>query len=156
MRTVAFILFTSLLAHADQPLTVKWSMLPGLCADREAVVTLQSGTRIEGRLLQVSPDTFSMEVVRSTNIADVAEGVHTLNRGQFKAMRIRNKRIAGRVWGTVLGVVATPYVLIPAGEASPYFILPAMLGAIGGGHMVGRAVDRRTYAVTILPDEPTP
>lgn len=156
MRTIAFILFTSLLAHADQPLTVKWSMLPGLCADREAIVTLQSGTRIEGRLLQVSPDAFSMEVVRSTNIADVAEGVHTLDRKQFKALRVRNKRIAGRVWGTVVGVVATPYMLVPAGQATRYLILPVMLGSIGGGHIVGRAIDRRAYAVAVLPDDATP
>lgn len=156
MRTIALLL-APMVVWAAAPLTVRWSMLPGLCADREIVVKLTTGTKIEGRLLRVAPASFSMEVVYSSNPKDVSEGVHTLDRARFQSLRYREKRIRGRIWGMLLVPVIASFAMAPmetkSGDA-PGAAAPIMLLAIGTGYMTGRAIDRRTYPVTILPDEP--
>lgn len=157
MRTFTLLFIGPLLAHAAEPLRVPWSLVPATCSDRTAIVTLTTGTRIEGRLLNVTETTFEMEVRRTSSKQEVPKGYQRLDRSAFSELRVREKRIAGRVIGTIAGVLlAGPAVYQLSAGAAQVIGLPLYVGIVAFGHFAGREVDRRTQQVIVIPESPAP
>lgn len=133
-------------------------MLPQACSDREAIVTLTEGTRLEGKLLLVTPTSFAMEVRKTSNKREVAAGVHALERHRFHELRVRERRIAGRIVGTVAGFSLAGSAVLSVGDVdvAKALALPVYAGLITAGHFAGRAIDKRTRLVIVVDDPAAP
>jgi hypothetical protein len=154
MRTLALFMIIPTLLQAAEPLRVGWQQVPSVCADRKALIRLASGTRIEGRLMSVSPASFEMEVQRTSNKSEVPKGIRTLDRASLAELRVRDKRIAGRVTGTIIGVMFSQgLAYVVASATADILALPVFIGVITLGHMLGRMADLRSQVVVIESDE---
>ena len=155
MRSIALLFLCPVLSIASEPLRIPWQLAPAACAGKKALVTLTDGTRLEGSLLSVSPSAFEMEVERTSDRRKVANGFQRLDRAQFAGLRIREKRIRGRVIGTVAGVMlAGPAVFAMNEQTVGVWGLPVYAGIITAGHLLGRVFDRQSRLVLIEPDLP--
>lgn len=153
MRTLALIMILPTLLQAAEPLRVGWQQVPSVCADRKALIRLASGTRIEGRLMSVSPASFEMEVQRTSNKSEVPKGIRTLDRASLSELRVRDKRIKGRVIGTIAGFFfAGPAVLSMSAGVVRAIGLPVYVGIIAVGHLAGRSFDHQSRLVVLEPE----
>jgi len=152
MRTIPFLLLLPALAQAAEPLRVTWQQVPSVCADRKSLIRLTSGTRVEGRLIAVPPTSFEIEVQRTSNAKEVSKGIQTLDRAALAELRVRDKRIAGRVLGSIIGLVLShPAACAVASVTVDIVALPVFIGVVTTGHMLGRIADLRSRVVIIEP-----
>jgi hypothetical protein len=152
MRTLALFLILPTLVQAAEPLRVTWQQVPSVCADRKALIRLASGTRIEGRLMSVSPASFEIEVQRTSNKREVPKGIRTLDRASIGELRVRDKRIKGRVIATIAGFMfAGPAVYSTSARVAVGTGLPVYVGVIALGHMLGRSFDHQSREVVFEP-----
>jgi hypothetical protein len=153
MRTLALFMILPTLLQAAEPLRVGWQQVPSVCADRKALIRLASGTRIEGRLMSVSPASFEMEVQRSSNKSEVPKGIRTLDRASLSELRVRDKRIKGRVIGTIAGFMfAGPVIYSMSAGVVMAIGLPVYVGVIAVGHLTGQSFDNQSKLVVLDPD----
>lgn len=156
MRTLVLLMFVSAFAQAAEPLRVTWQQVPSVCADRRSLIRLTSGTRVEGRLMAVSPTSFEIEVQRTSNSREVAKGIQTLDRTSLAELRVRDKRIAGRVLGSIAGLILShPIACAVVSVTADIVALPVFIAVVTAGHMLGRIADFRSQAVIIEPSGAT-
>ncbi|MGA2186200.1 MAG: hypothetical protein ABSH47_24560 [Bryobacteraceae bacterium] len=136
-----------------QPERIAWNRTPEAFAGRRVLVRLAKGTRIEGHWASVTPETFTMNVVKTSDRHVVGKGLQTLPRSSIVGLRTGKQRVRGRV----IGVVAGYYSVAAIGRAiegkyagEGVWGIVAVAGAIAG-FFVGRAVDRATHEITLLP-----
>jgi len=152
MRTLLLLMVASTFALAAEPLRVTWQQVPSVCADRKSLIRLTSGTRVEGRLMAVSPTSFEFEVQRTSNAREVAKGIQTLDRAALAELRVRDKRIAGRVLGSIAGLILShPIACAVVSVTADIVALPVFITVVTGGHMLGRIADLRSQVVIIEP-----
>ncbi len=143
---------------------VEWEMTPAAFGGRKAIVKLDTGARIEGNWLGVTPTTFTIDVERSRGKNQPRRGVHTLDRSAIVELRLQEKRIRGRVWGTVFGFVAGSSALSVVhgrsweqGRSLEKKAGPALgvfYGVLVASYMAGRAFDKATRVVLIKRESP--
>lgn len=146
----------TVLVRAAEPLRVAWQQVPLVCTGRTALVKLSGGTHIEGRLMSVSPASFEMEVQRTNNERDVPKGLRSLPRASIVGLRVREKRIKGRVIGTLAGFMfagSTVYSM-SAGVAMAVG-LPVYVAVLAAGHLAGQSFDNRSREVLFEPEGAT-
>lgn len=163
MRTITILLAAMPLLHAAPPLPIEWEMTTAALGGRKAIVKLDNGARIEGNWLGVTPNTFTIDVERAMGKNSPPRGVHTLDRSAIVELRLQERRIRGRVWGTVFGYLAG----ITAASAvhgrsreqgsSLQHAGPAtgvLFGVLVTSYVAGRAFDKATREVHIKPASP--
>jgi hypothetical protein len=164
MRTINILLAAApLLLHAAPPAPIEWEMTPAAFGGRKAIVTLDNGARIEGNWLSVTPATFTIDVERARGKNPPPRGVHTLDRSAIVELRLQERRIRGRVWGTVFGFVAGSSALAtvyrrswerggPTERAGP--AAGVFYGVLAASYLAGRVFDKATREVRIKPASP--
>lgn len=153
MRTITSLLATApLLLHAAPPLPIEWEMTTAAFGGRKAIVELDSGARIEGTWLGVTPTTFTMDVDRTKGKNRPPKGVQTIERSAIVELRLQERRIRGRVIGTAAGYFAgTPLFWSMATPAGALAVLGSVMTV---SYLLGRASDKATRVVYIKPDSP--
>ncbi len=136
---------------AAESIPVKWENTPSLFASYVTVVRTHSGGRLEGQWLSVKGDEGTMKIEKASA---GAIGLRTIRRDQIASVQLIRRRVGGRVIGTVLGSLIGVSVgasfavkTNSVGAGYPVGLLPAI-----GGHLIGRAFDRKPISVVILPD----
>lgn len=165
MRLITLVLAAvPLLLHAAPPLPIEWEMTTAALGGRKAIVKLDNGARIEGNWLGVTPNTFTIDVERAMGKNSPPRGVHTLDRSAIVELRLQERRIRGRVWGTVFGFVAGSSALSAIhgrsweqGRSLEKKAGPALgvfYGVLVASYVAGRAFDKATREVHIKPASP--
>lgn len=154
MRPIALLLITAvLLPGARPPLVLEWEQTTAAFANRRVLVVLDSGARIEGHWLEVTPDTFSIEVVRSHGANAPARGVHSFPRSAIVRLRIQEKRIRGRVWGVTAGYLGGAAARLSLEESrfreNDNLANAIMCASVITGFAIGRLIDKRVTDVEI-------
>jgi hypothetical protein len=128
---------------------LQWSELGSFIAARQIKAVLKDGTYVKGRALAVNPDALILDKKGRTSIP--RESLSTISFTETKG-------VAGRITLTLVGTlacgVAAGYVGIQAaGSGGLGAALAGVTAACGvGGYYAGRAIDRRTTLIKILPD----
>lgn len=151
MTALALLILAALSAAAAEPISVTWEQTPGLLASRDAIVDLDSGTRLYGRWLAVTPSAFSFDVTYSTGRNPVPPGACSFDRASLRRLRFREKRIRARSIGTAAGYFTG------AGVAAQNFNrsrdygkgFAVIVATTTTGYLVGRIFDKRTYEVRL-------
>ncbi len=149
MRYLFLLLLAPLLLHAAPPVPLEWEMNTAAFGGRKAIVKLDSGARIEGNWLSVTPTTFTMDVERTKGKNRPPKGVQTIERSAIVELRPQERRIRGRVIGTTAGFFAgTPMFWSMATPAGGLAVLGSVMTV---SHLLGRASDKATRVVHIKP-----
>ncbi|MBE7541688.1 MAG: hypothetical protein M9913_10345 [Bryobacteraceae bacterium] len=152
MRHGMLLLSAPLLLHAAPPLPIEWEMTTAAFGGRKAVVKLDSGARIEGVWLGVTPTTFTMDVDRTKGRNRLPKGVQTIDRSSIVELRVQERRIRGRVIGTTAGYFAgMPLFWSMASPAGGLAVLGSVMTV---SHLLGRVSDKATRVVLIKTESP--
>jgi hypothetical protein len=153
-------------ANAEQPaltkrVDLKWNDLAMFLVGGHIKVPLSDGTILQGEALSFTPSEMVMLVAKTSDAAAHPNGRQALPRAAVKTIELtRIKGAGGRVGFTILGIVgglAAGTVIALASEDSGDSTAAAAALAlpIGGGvagYFGGRAFDRRTTYIRVLPD----
>jgi hypothetical protein len=126
-----------------------WSELGSSIAARQIKAVLKDGTYIKGRALAVNPDALVLDKKGRTSIP--RESLSTISFTETRG-------VAGRITLTLVGTLAcgaaAGYVgFQAAGSGGLGAALAGVTAACGaGGYYAGRAMDRRTTFIKVLPD----
>ncbi len=153
--TAIFMAPALLLAGSKAPQALTWDELAPVLVDKNAAIPLPNGKRVEGEVLAVRPDGIVMDIRKTRDKQNYPTGQGFVPRDSVNEVRlVRHKGpmklalgIAGTVGGVLLAGVVTFYAP-PAGI--PMFIL-AIPSAGVGGYYAGKAADRRTTLIKVIP-----
>jgi hypothetical protein len=140
-------LIAALAARAAEPLVIDWELTPEAFAGKKAIVILDSGVRVEGAWLGVTPGTFTMEVEQARGAGRPPRGVRTFERSAIRSLGLQQRRVRGRVWGGIIGYWggAAAAFQIPSMGAAALVLLLSMTGGV----LAGRALDKAVREVRI-------
>ena len=141
------------LCGAVAPEHVPWGRTNEIFAGRRVLVRLMSGAKIEGHWAGVTPDTFTMNVEKTSDRRAVGKGLQTLPRSSIAGVRTGTTRVRGRVIGVAAGYFGIAGIGIAIyGKNGGEFAAPfaAIAGGIAG-YFAGRAIDRATHEVVLEP-----
>lgn len=152
MRHVLLLLLAPVLLTAAPPLPIEWEMTTAAFGGRKAIVKLDSGARIEGTWLGVTPTTFTMDVDRTKGRNRPSKGVQTFERSSIVELRSQERRIRGRVIGGILGYLGG----LPLAYQMPSAAVgvPVLVAVLTATHLAGKASDKSTRVVHIKPESP--
>jgi hypothetical protein len=126
-----------------------WSELGSFIAARQIKAVLKDGTYIKGRALGVNPDALIVDKDGRTSIP--RQSLSTISVTETKG-------VAGRITLTLVGTLGcglgAGYIgMETAGSGGLGAALAGVTAACGvGGYYAGRAIDRKTTLIKILPD----
>lgn len=152
MKRLTLVLLAPVLLYAAPPLPIEWEMTTAAFGGRKAIVKLDSGARIEGVWLDVTPTTFTIDVDRTKGKNGPPKGVQTLERSSIVELRLQERRIRGRVIGTLIGYFGGMPLAYQAPSAAVG--LPVLIAMLTTSHLLGRASDKTTRVVYIKPESP--
>ncbi len=170
MTYVAFLLVSlmalgqgTLSAAGPKQIELRWSELAPRIAGEEVALLLPNGVRIQGEVIAVRPDELAIQVKKTSNRQVYAKGQASIPRSSVSTVELKMlRRVRGRVIGSVVGVIAglAAGVLlvsvkygVESGEAG---WVPFVTGAAAGtlGYYGGRALDRQSTLIKIVPEAP--
>jgi hypothetical protein len=136
-----------------------WIELGPVAVDRKAKVTLADGTKVEGQVLAVRPDSLVIVVTKTSNKHVWPKSQAAIPRSSVSEFRLLKDsgpgKLIGGVLGTVGGIFGATGAAYYAGAAGLLVGLLIVLPAAAvGGYYLGKAADMRTRLITILPDAP--
>lgn len=147
---ITLVLAAGPLLSAALPAPIEWERTPAAFGGRKAIVKLDTGARIEGNWLGVTPTTFTMDVERTKGKNRPSKGVQTIDRSSIVELRVQERRIRGRVIGTMAGYFAgTPLFWSMATPAGGLAVLASVMTV---SHLLGTASDKATRIVHIKPE----
>lgn len=153
MRVFLALLIAVSVAYSDT-VTVHWKDTPVAFAGKIVRVELVDGTALEGSWIGITPDSFTLKVNRSAD-ARFAKRAETLPRSSLRKLGIRERRIRGRVLGTLIGYLATAAIVIAASQNthsdSPVGGVTVLIGG-ATGFFIGRHLDHRVEDRVVLID----
>lgn len=141
------------------PERIAWNRTPEVLAGRLVIVKLTDGTRIAGSWVSVTPSTFTLSVEKTSDKREVRKGLQTLPKSSIAEARARKRRVRGCIIGTLsgfYGIAALGGALSGSREALQGFIGIAAYGGAIAGYFIGRASDRATREIILLPQESAP
>jgi hypothetical protein len=159
MRHVLLLMLAPLILQAGPPLPIEWEMTTAAFGGRKAIVKLDTGARIEGVWLGVTPSTFTMDVKRTKGKNRPPKGVQTIDRGAIVELRLHESRIRREVTGTLLGTAiglhAADYAAVSTSAlmstgASTAVFLTVWVSVITTARLVGRWLDKKSRRVVII------
>lgn len=136
-----------LLAQAAPPaVRVPWRQTPEILAGKVVVVQLENHVRIEGSWAGVTDTTFMMLIEKHSRNSPWDKGYRTVPRSALQTIRFREKRIRGRVLGTLSGFYGMT-ALAAATRQAPDALqggwgVAAIVGAVGG-YQLGKSFDKQ-------------
>ena len=152
MTHVLLLLLAPVLLTAAPPLPIEWETTPAAFAGRKAIVKLDTGARIEGVWLGVTPTTFMIDVDRAHGKNRPPKGVQTIERSAIVELRVLERRIRGQVIGGIAGCWFGGPLAFKASSAA--WILPVWASVTAAGILVGRVSDKAARVVHIKPESP--
>jgi hypothetical protein len=136
---------------ADNTTRIPWGDLSSMVAPGHVFrIVLPDGVRVEGRPLELQPESLVLDVTRTSNKKLHPKGRMAVPRDSLRVVEVRSPRSKGRWIGTLAGA-APGIAILAAGatmeEDARIYILLAGAGATAAGLIVGfftgRAIDRR-------------
>ncbi len=154
MRTFIIIILTGCIWAQTAPERIAWNHTPEALAGHFVSVKLSDGTQVGGYWTSVTPNTFTMRVETSSNRRAFAHGVRKMPRASIVEVRAGERRVRGRVIGTIVGIYGVTLLAIqlPAGGGT---LVAPVLGSVVG-YQLGKAIDHRTREVILLPEDSQP
>jgi uncharacterized membrane protein len=137
--TLAVSLLCALPAAAGD-VTLHWSEIGPSVKGVNATVVLVNGEHVKGLIVDVQPDALVMDPNRRVPRATVAQ------------VRIRKNRIKGRVIGSSIGLAIGGLGAAAGDTGSAGARAAAAAVWIGGGYLIGYAIDRHEVVINISPD----
>jgi hypothetical protein len=136
---------------------LSWSELGPVAVDRKAKVLLSDGTKVEGEVLAVRPESLVLEVNKTSDKHVWPKGQTEVPRTSVTQFRLVKDsgpgKLIGGIVGTVGGIMTAGVIAYysggGAGIAGLFIVIPAM--AVGG-YYLGKLADVRTRLITIVPD----
>ena len=141
--TARFLISVSLFAtvHANAAdITLHWSEIAATVQGAKATIVLTSGTKVKATIADVLP-----AAIRLDNNQSIA-------RDTITQIRIRKNHIRGRVIGTTVGLFFGGLGALEGDVGSPGARAAAAAVWIGGGYLIGYAIDRHEIVINIAPD----
>jgi uncharacterized protein YcfJ len=119
--------------------TLHWSEIAPTVKGVNATVVLTNGNRLKGVIADVQPDALTIDPNKNVPRDTVAQ------------IRIRKNRIKGRIIGTSVGTFfgAGGAATTDFGSAGERALSAAIW--IGGGYLIGYAIDRHEVVINIAP-----
>jgi len=143
---------------ASKLLELKWNDLAPLISGQSIQIDLGEGGIVKGEALVVREDALMMEVKRSSKPAIYSKGNTSIPRNRITAIKLeRTRGSGGRITGTVLGILAglafgsgvALQTDSKGGGSALFVVIAAGLGV--GGYYAGKAFDRKTTLIRIVP-----
>lgn len=138
---------------------LRWQDLGRIITDRRVAVQLPAGTRLQGDVIKVEPDSLVLMITRTSDKHAYPKGRTALPRPEVTSLRVSKSNGYGwRVAGTVIGlgvaaivVGSTAAVSHAEGQTAATSLLayPA-LGTLG--YFGGRSGDLKTFLIEIEPE----
>src|SRR5947209_6070170 len=86
---------------------ITWNEFSTQVTPRHTIrLVLPDGTHIEGKPLQVTPDSISAKVTRTSNKQAQPKGSATIPRQSVSVVEVRSPRYAGKLIGTLVPIAA--------------------------------------------------
>ena len=130
-----------------------WSELAAAVVLKRVAVGTPEGLRVEGQVIAVEPDALRLQVKK---------GETRIPRASVTTIDLRQKRIRGRIIGTVaggaLGLAGVVAVVFACWHGCPHegradaAIFAVLIGTPVAGYFLGNWADRKNTRITILPD----
>lgn len=155
MRPVALLIACVMLVQAQPPaVRVSWNRTPEKLAGKYVVVQMENGTKIEGSWTGVTESAFTMDVERSSGTSQRLKGAQTIPRSALQKVWFREKRVRGRVIGTLAGFYGI-VAIAAAAKRSPEALqggwgIAAIAGAVGG-YQIGKSFDKGLRELILEP-----
>jgi hypothetical protein len=151
MRPVALLFIAALPLAAAEPITVPWGQTPSMLASRTAIVDLDSGARLHGTWLAVTPSTFAFDVAYSGGRHPVKPGVNTFDRAAIQRLRFQEKRIRARAWGTAAGYFTGAGIAARNSKSSRDAVtaFSVVIATTTTGYLIGRFFDKKSREVRL-------
>jgi len=148
----------AMLPAASKPLELKWSELAPIVASHRVELTLSDGGIVSGEAIAVREDTLVLDVKKSSGTKQYAKGNAAIPRNAITLITLeRSRGTWGRTLGTTLGVVTGLGIggysaaHTDSGGAAVAVLVSVTSGMAVIGYYAGRALDRRTTRITIVP-----
>jgi hypothetical protein len=140
----------------------RWNELAPLLVGQEVFIPLPGGGSIRGEALSVRTDSLAVDIRKVSGSQEYRKGPSSIPRAVVSTIRVTKTRGA---WGRTIGVVVGQLAgIIGGGEfaahvarsegagVSSFFAID--VGATVAGYFLGRARDKHTFEVKILPPSP--
>jgi len=154
MRVTLLILAAMMSAKA-QP--IAWDHTTEALKGKFILVKLTSGTLIGGGWLSVTSQTFTMSVESSSNKHEIQKGLQTVARSSIAEVRVRNRRVRGRVIGTLAGFYSVAAIGSLVSGSMEALQGPTGIAALGGavaGYFIGRSLDKASREIVFIETKP--
>ena len=129
---------------------VRWEQTPEEFSGKYVKVRLTSGVRVEGYWSNVTADTFTMRVEKSTDSSAIPKGIQQIPRASIENIWAGKRHTRGRVIGTIAGAYGVGGIAAAATKASPAAIFGVWGGAVLG-YFLGRSYDHATIEYVVEP-----
>ncbi len=150
MRHLFLLSLAAALLPAAPPPPIEWEATTAILGGHAAIVKLDSGARIEGAWLGVTPTTFTMDVKRAKGKSRQAERVKMLERRAIVELRVRRHRIRGRGLGALTASFLTPNLLL---RTSSVPVIWTVCIGVGVAPIIAGAIwDHSSQVVHIKPE----
>jgi hypothetical protein len=135
-----------------------WDELSNVLLEKKISAVLRDGTKVQGEVLAVRPESLVLDVQKSSRKKVHPVGQAAIARELVGDVRlIRERGSAGRIVGGILGAIGGIYGSVGLGFAadSVGVLVPAMLILIPvsavSGYYAGKLADRHTTLISIRP-----
>jgi hypothetical protein len=150
-------------ATPKPPVEITWNELGDLAVARRIRTNLPGGTRVEGEVLAVRPNSLVLDITRSSDRKLYPRGQAEIPRAGIEQVWLlrdgppvfRVLLAVGSGVGGYLGIAYGTWLTDSLAFAVTGLVLLLPLSIIGG-YYAGKAIDRRSTRIQILPDAPRP
>ena len=149
---ILLLLMATVAYGQSAPERIPWNESPEALAGHFVSVTLKDGSRVGGYWTSVTPNTFTMRVEKTSNHRAFAKGIRRMPRESIVEVRAGERRVRGRVIGTIAGLYLLTIAVVEGNTGSGVILAAPWVGGISG-YYVGRAIDQSTRPI-LLTAEP--
>jgi len=143
---------------ASKPLELRWNEIAPLISGHSVEIDLSDGATVKGEAVAVRDEVLVMEVKNSSKPKTYSKGTTSIPRNLITTIQLRRTRgSGGRIIGTVLGVLGglsfgggVALQTESKGGAAVLFVA-ITTGLAAGGYYAGKAFDRRTTLIKVVP-----
>ncbi len=142
-----------------RPSDIEWGALPRAIAGRHVWIPLTGAGSVEGKALTVRRESLLLDVTKTSDPARYPKGETWVPRAVVTEIRVTRHGaigpVAGSAVGAAAGLVAAAGIAIGTKrtQSPPAALFVGWMGGSGAaGFLGGRALDRHTTILSIIPD----